>query len=57
MLMRTDHTPIDAMDVPIQLACGIRLLLQGLEHLLPEADSAPVVKSPRNRLPGALATG
>ncbi|MBD1862377.1 hypothetical protein H6F72_24875 [Trichocoleus sp. FACHB-46] len=45
MLMRTDNTPIDKVDVPVNFALGIGLDLQGFEQLLPQADVTPVVES------------
>ena len=43
--MGTDDAAINEMDVPIELAFGIRLHLLGCEDLLPQAHPAPVVKS------------
>ncbi|WOD37018.1 hypothetical protein [Nodosilinea sp. E11] len=48
MLMGSDDTAIDKMNVPIELAFGIDVRLEGREYLLPQADLAPVVKPPGN---------
>jgi hypothetical protein len=41
MLVGTDDTAIDKMNVPIELAIGIGFRLEGREHLLPPPDLAP----------------
>jgi hypothetical protein len=48
MLVGTDDTAIDKMNIPIELALGIGFRLKGCKHLLPHADLALVVKSPGN---------
>lgn len=42
MLVGTDHTTINKMNIPIEVALGIRLLLKRCEQLLQKSNSAPV---------------
>jgi len=44
MLVGTDHTSINEMDLPIDLAFGLRFFLEGRQHLLPQTRFAPMVK-------------
>jgi hypothetical protein len=57
MLVSTDNTAIDVMNLPIELALGIGLLLESLQHLLPQTTFAPSIKSARYRLPCSVASG
>ncbi len=40
MLVDTDNTTINKMNIPIELALGIRLLLKGCEQLLPQSNGS-----------------
>jgi hypothetical protein len=55
MLMRPDDSPIHVVDVPIELANAIRLLLDGRKETGPEARLAPAIKTAGNGAPGAIA--
>ncbi len=46
MLMRPNHTAINKVKLSAKLACGIGLLLQLLQNLLPKLPFSPGVKSP-----------
>jgi hypothetical protein len=46
MLMRSNDTAIDKMQLSVKLPCGIGLLLQPLENLLPQSSLAPGVEAP-----------
>jgi hypothetical protein len=55
MLVGSYDRPIDKMEVPVELACRIGLLLDGGKKPVPDAGLAPAVKTARYRLPGAIA--
>lgn len=55
MLVGTDDTHIDKMNLPIEVALFISLLLKRFKDLLPQPNFTPVVKSPRYRGPRIIA--
>lgn len=54
MLVRSDDRPIDAVLLPVDLAFGIGLLLQGFKHLLPHAGFHPSGKAAGHRAPRTI---
>jgi hypothetical protein len=54
MLMRSNHTAIDKVELSAKLARRMGLLLQLLQNLLPKPPFLPGVKSPRYRFPSAI---
>jgi hypothetical protein len=46
MLMSPDDTAVYMMQLPIELALTVGLLLEGLEDLLPKTVSLPTVEAP-----------
>jgi hypothetical protein len=57
MLVRPNDGAIHVMDLPIEQAFCIRLLLQSVQDALPEALLAPPVEASGKRGPGAVALG
>jgi len=57
MLVRPDDRAIHEMDVPIELAGGIRLPLDRREHLVPDAGQAPAAKAAVDGGPRAVPLG
>lgn len=55
MLVGTDDGAIDEMHVPIELAGGIGLLLQGVKPPLKDAGVPPPVEAAGYHAPGAIA--
>ncbi len=57
MLMGSNDRAIDGVLLPIDLACGITLLLQGAEDSLPYSRFLPPIKSACHRAPRAIVLG
>src|SRR5919202_972145 len=57
MLVRPNDRAIDVMDLPIEQALFVRLLLQGIQDALPEPVLAPAIEAAGKRLPGTIALG
>jgi hypothetical protein len=54
MLVGANDRAIDTMLLPIDLACGIALLLQGREDTLPYSGFHPSIKAARDGAPRAI---
>jgi len=54
MLMGTHDSPIDVVDMPIEVPLGIGLLLDGGQKLVPDPCFAPAVKPAGDGAPGAI---
>src|SRR5712691_5526727 len=54
MLMRPDDGPIHVVGVPIELACAIRLLLDGSQEAGPETRLPPAIKTACDGAPWAI---
>ena len=57
MLVRADDGAIHIMDIPVQVPCGVGLLLDGGTEARPDACLAPAVEAAGNGLPGAIPFG
>ena len=57
VLMRANDGPIDVVDLPIEPASGICLLLQGVQDALPEALLAPAIEAAGEGGPGTVPHG
>jgi hypothetical protein len=57
VLMGPDHGAIDVVQIPIQLAARLGLLLDGVKHRLPEAGPLPSVEATGHGAPGPIAYG
>ena len=57
MLVRADDGAIHIMDIPVQVPCGVVLLLDRGKEASPEACLAPAGEAAGNGLPGAIPFG
>src|SRR5579859_1512530 len=55
LLMGADHTAIQRLNVPIQVACWVGLFLQRAQATLPEASFAPTLETTGDARPVAVA--
>ena len=54
VLVRSDYSAIDLVDIPVQLRCGIRTLLDRGNEASPDARLAPAIKTARHGAPWAI---
>jgi hypothetical protein len=57
MVVRADDGAIHIMDIPVQVPCGVGLLLARGTEASPDACLAPAVEAAGNGLPGAIPFG
>ena len=57
MLVRTDNGAIHIVDLPVQLRCGVSLLLDRGQEASPDACLTPAVEAASDGLPGAIPFG
>jgi hypothetical protein len=57
MLVRTDDGAIHIVDSPVQVLCGVGLLLDRGKEASPDACLAPAVEAAGDGLPGAIPFG
>jgi hypothetical protein len=57
MLMGPNNRGIHIVLIPIEMPSCIRLLLQGLQDVLPYSGSSPAVEAAGNGLPGTILGG
>jgi hypothetical protein len=55
--MGPDDGAINIVQIPIELAARLGLLLDGVKHVRPEAGPLPAVEATRHGAPGAIARG
>ena len=54
MLVRSDDSAIDIVEIPVELLCGIGALLDRGKEASPEARLAPAIKTAGDGAPGAV---
>jgi hypothetical protein len=54
MLVRSDDSPIDIVEIPVELLCGIGALLDRGKEASPEARLAPAIQTAGDSAPGAV---
>jgi hypothetical protein len=57
MLVGPDNGAIDVVDLPIELACGLGVLLESRQEALEDPSFLPAIEATGHCAPGAIALG